>query len=76
MAVFNPGMASGDAALRASWAADLDELLDRQFTCIFTCASDHTDLKGNFEGGRTRLGRLIVAVLANQRGRKASGMWY
>lgn len=41
---YNTGMASGDDALKASWAADLHTILSRGWLAVFTCASDHTDL--------------------------------
>ena len=44
--VYNSGMASGDARLRASWLPDLQLLLDQQLLAIFTCANDYLDLAG------------------------------
>ena len=45
MVGFNTGMASGDAALKKSWAKDISWLLDRKILTLFTCANDHNDLK-------------------------------
>lgn len=44
--LYNTGCTTGDTALRASWEGDLKELLGRGFPCVFTCANDHSDLKG------------------------------
>jgi len=44
--LYNTGCTTGDAALRASWSSDLRELLGRGWPCVFTCANDHSDLKG------------------------------
>jgi len=42
---FNTGMASGDTALKKSWAKDIAKLLDKGTLSLFTCANDHNDLK-------------------------------
>lgn len=46
---YNSGMGSGDAALKASWAPDLQYLLEAGFPCIFTCANDYMDVPGEME---------------------------
>lgn len=44
--IYNSGMVSGDARLRASWLPDLQLLIDQQLLAIFTCANDYLDLAG------------------------------
>lgn len=43
---FNTGMGSGLYPLMQSWLPDLTEMLRREMVCIFTCANDYSDLKG------------------------------
>ena len=38
-------MASGDEALKRSWAKDISMLLEKKILSLFTCANDHNDLK-------------------------------
>ena len=50
---FNTGMASGDEALKKSWAKDISMLLEKKILSLFTCANDHNDLKCALWGSQT-----------------------
>ena len=43
---FNPGFGSGSEDLLRSWCADLRFLASTCLPCVFTCASDYSDLRG------------------------------
>lgn len=58
-------MGSGDTALKAAWAPDMQYLLDLNIPCILTCANDYMDVPGEMEIMQREKARFLLDPCRN-----------